>query len=147
MIKSLLIANHARHAELVSASILPQRRKAERRREVCPESVTALDHVDLPLPVPALDLFLSQDRPLHVAKHFIPDEHVNRISAGEAGYGIGAVLVQSGDEIRRHTSIERPIGLAGEDISARLLTGHIQQHAAKWMLKQVQHDGEGEVRD
>ena len=100
-------SNLDRHAELVSASIPPQGFQPEFGSEVDPAGIVGLNQVDLPLPVPALELLFPQNGAFHIAKHFIADE----------------------------------------DVGAGLLFHRSDKPAAKWMLKQVQHDDLGEVCD
>ena len=135
-----------RHPELVSGSILPrsrfQRRQAQPRRKVMPVGVFALNEVDLPLPVPVLQPFLLGDGGGHVAKQFVADEPVDPVTAGEASGDSLAVLSQALNEVGRNADIDCAVGLAGEQVDARLaLEVHDFESAAGWILKQVQDDG------
>ena len=48
------------------------------------------------------------------------------------------------DQVAGNTNVERAERLVGEDMDARLaLKPHGSVSAARWMLKQVQHDGMG----
>src|SRR5690606_7061902 len=86
-----------RHPELVSGSMPPptrrQRFKAQPHRQVRPMRVLAFDQVDLPLPMPALELLLAQDRPFHVVEHLVADEPVDLVSACESPGDGFAVLI------------------------------------------------------
>jgi hypothetical protein len=106
--------------------------------------IVALDQIDLPLAVPALELLLAQDGGLHAAEHLEPDEAMDGVTPGETGNAIGAMLVKSAYKVGRYADVERAIGLAAQNIDARLFVHRNAQPAAKWMLKQVQHDVVGE---
>ena len=52
-----------------------------------------------------------------------------------------AMLPDPADQIAGDTDVECPVRVAGKDIDARLaLLSHGAEDAARWMLKQVQHD-------
>ncbi|MGF7171726.1 hypothetical protein FHS91_003427 [Sphingobium xanthum] len=129
-----------RHAELVSASIRTCRRKPKADREIDPFRIVTLNQVDLPLPVPALELFLAQDRTFHGAEEFVADEMVNAMSAREAGDRAGTVLVKPANKVRCNADIQRSMARACKDVDAGLLFHSGSEGAARWMLKQVQHD-------
>ncbi len=133
-----------RHAELVSASIGGQGWKPDGGCKVGPMRIVALDQVDLPLPVPALELLLAEDSGFHAAEHLEPDEAMDGVALGETGDAIGAMLIEPADKIGGHADIERAIGLAAQNIDAWLSFHRNAQPAAKWMLKQVQHDELGD---
>jgi len=126
------------HPELVSGSIPPSAppiptmdaeassawRKwwqAEARREVEPLRILAFDQIDLPLPMPALQLLLPLDRLVHRAVQFKPHEPVHGIFRGEAWNAIATVLEEPGNQVRRNTDVQGAVLTAGEDIDARLL--------------------------
>ncbi len=75
----------SRHAELVSASTAPrtlqQWLESRRHREVRPIGILAFDEVDLPLPVPALELLLARDRFRQGREELVVDETMGRRSA------------------------------------------------------------------
>jgi len=167
MIQSLT-NSHPRHAELVSASIAPskaeargdgwtlkrvqgdellsgQRRQAQSHGQIYPLRVFAFDQVDLPLPVPALELLFPEDSALHVAEHLEAHEAMDTVSAGKAGDAARPMLMQARDQVRRDADVERPVGLAGQNIDARLAIHSAPETADRWMLKQVQHDDKGRV--
>lgn len=95
-----------------------QRRKTQPHCEVHPIRILAFDQVDLPLPVPSLELLFAQDRPLHVAKLLEANQHVHAIIGGEAGQRFAAMLPQPRKQIGCHADVERAVSLAGEDIDA-----------------------------
>jgi hypothetical protein len=68
--------------------------------------------------------------------HETPDTIFGR----EALHQPRSVLVEARDQVGRDADVERSIGPAGENVDTRL--PHRLVHAKKWMLKQVQHDGE-----
>jgi hypothetical protein len=137
-----------RHPELVSGSIprfaRSQRQQAQPHRKVPPLGVLGVDEVDLPLPVPPLELLLAQDRGLHLAEHLEVDEAVDPVAAGEAREQSLAVLHQALDQVRRDADIDRAVVPVREEINARVsLFTHAPEGAEKWTLKQVQGDEEG----
>ena len=141
------ILSHKKHRqpELVSGSIgrpaLPKRRQTQPNSKVRPNRITLVDQIDLPRPMPILQLFLAQYGPLHVAKHLKMDKAVNRIFRGMAGHRPAAVLPDADEKIGRHTDVERSVKLARKDIYARVfLVSHQRSITAKWTLKQVQGD-------
>src|SRR3546814_129974 len=134
-----------RHPELVSGSILPHarshRRQTKANRQIMPVGVLTLDQIDLPLPVPAFQLFLTRYGRSHVAEHLVSDEPADAVTARVARDGVIPMLPQPGNQIAGDADVERSIGLAGEDIDARVtLELHEPEPAEKWMLRQVQHD-------
>ena len=137
-----------RHPELVSGPIPPwarsKRRQTQPHRQIRPMRVALIDQIDLPLPMPALQLLLAQNRRLHLAEQFEMDEAMDRVARGEPGKRIIAMLPHSRDEVGRHADIQSPVMPARKDIGARLtLFPHDPECGAKWALKQVQGDEEG----
>ncbi len=135
-----------RHPELVSGSIArptpAQRRQAQASRKVMPVHILALDEVDLPSPMPALQLLLARDGGGHVGEHLKADEGVDVVAACEAGTGPFAMLPEPCGEVAGNANVERAMGFAGEDVDAGVAFElHGAETAATWMLKQVQHDG------
>jgi hypothetical protein len=174
MILFLPIVKKPRHAELVSASIGPQKPepcvagwtleqvqgegdgrgqgdpisnqaspqwlKAKARREIKPLRILALDKIDFPLTVPALQLLFACDGSFHVSEKLVANQNVNGMATGESRHRVRAMLVQSGKKSRRYADVQRAVGLAGQNINARLLVDHRAELGPRWMLKQVQHD-------
>ena len=135
----------SRHPELVSGSIFPHTRskrgEAQPHRKVAPLGVRAVDQIDLPRSLPVFQLLLAGNRALHVAEHLEVNEPVDRIAGREALGHTFAVLPQSLHQVRRHADVSRAVVPAGEDVDAGVaLNWHNSKHAARWMLKQVQHD-------
>ena len=134
-----------RHPELVSGSIVPpvrsKRRQTNAHRKVAPFGVLAIDQIDLPRSVPALELLLPLNGVDHVSEHLEMDQPVDRVFRGEAGQSIVAVLPHAAEQVRRDADIERAVVLAGEDIDGGVaLVSHGTGFAARWTLKQVQGD-------
>ena len=137
-----------RHPELVSGSIVPftrsQRRQAQPHRQVAPLWVLAIDQIDLPRPVPVLELLFTRDRGDHVAVNLEVYEAVNGVFLGKTGQSTLAVLPHPAQQIGRHADVQRAVVPAREDVGAGdPLLPHKPECAAKWTLKQVQGDEEG----
>ena len=135
-----------RHPELVSGSIgsgiLPKRRQTQANRKVSPNRITFVDQIDLPRPMPILQLFFAQYGAFHVAEHLKMDQPVNRIFRGMSWHRIAAMLPNASDQVRGHANVQRAVMLARKDIDARVfLFSHGWNITAKWTLKQVQGDG------
>ena len=104
--------------------------------------IVSFDQIDFPLTVPTLQLFLAHDRKLHVAEHLEADQTVDSVTAGETAGDALPVPVEPLDEAARHADIQRSTRLAREDVDAGFaFDRHAPVIAARWMLKQVQHDG------
>jgi len=136
---------HKRHPELVSGSILPaaqiNRKQTKPDRKIMPIRVLAFDQVDLPLPVPALELLLAGDCRGHVAEHLVADEVADVVLTGKALRSAFPMLIKPREKVAGHANINRPVGLAGQDVDARLpIELHGTERAEKWTLKQVQGD-------
>ena len=141
--------NH-RHPQLVSGPISPptrrQRRQTQSHGKIDPMRVVAFDQIDLPRPMPALELLFAQDGPFHVAELLEADKHVHRIFRGESRERIGAVPPQPRDEVGGYADVERAVRFAGENIDAGVALGrHGVERAAPWILKQVQDDEVGKM--
>ena len=140
-----LVPSH-RHPELVSGSIvrpaLPKRRQTQPNSKVSPNRIPFVDQIDLPRPMPILQLLLARNRAFHVAEHLKIDQPVNRIFRRVPGHRIVAMLPYARDQVRGHPNVERAVKLARKDIDARVfLFSHGRNITAKWTLKQVQGDG------
>ena len=103
--------------------------------------IVALDQVDLPLPVPALELLFSQYRAFHVSEHLEAYEPIDCVAAGESRHAAGTMLVQTAKQVGCDAYVKRAIWSAAQDVDAGLLIHDAADRVAKWMLKQVQHDG------
>ena len=137
-----------RHPELVSGSISrfdrSQRRQAQLDRKVGPMRVRLVDQIDLPRPMPVLELFLAGDCADHVAEHLKMDQTVNLVTRGKPWRRTIAVLPHPAEQIRRNPDIQRAVVSARQNIDARVtLLTHGPEPVAKWTLKQVQGDGNG----
>ena len=137
-----------RHPELVSGSIprfdRGKRGQPQPHGKVRPMWVRRIDEIDLPRPVPVLELLLARDRSVHVAEHFEVDETVDFVAAGESRQSVVAMLPKPCDQIGRHADVERAERLARKDVDARdTFLPHGPVFGARWTLKQVQGDEEG----
>ena len=142
--------NHLRHPELVSGPICrfarSKRRQTQTHRQIRPMRIGRVDKVDLPLAMPTLELFLTENCRFHFAKQLIVHESVNGVFRSESGDRIVSVLPKSCDEIGCHADVDRAVGLACEDVDAReAFVVHKPEFAARWVLKQVQDDDICEV--
>ncbi len=138
-------AKQLRHPELVSGPISrfarSKRWQTQPHRKIGPMRVALVDQIDLPLPVPALQLLLAQDREFHFAEQFIVDEHVDGIARGKPRQRIITMLPKPRDQVGCDTDVDRAVGLAGKDVDAwGPLVTHAPEFAEKWVLKQVQDD-------
>ena len=128
--------NQLRHPELVSGPILrfarSKRWQAQPYRQVGPLRVALVDQIDLPLPMPALQLLLAQDRRFHLAEQFIVYEQVDGVLRGESRKRIVAMLPEPGDEVGGYADVDRAVGLARKDVDAReQLIAHAPEYAAQ----------------
>ena len=136
------------HPELVSGSIVgparSKRFKTQAHSKVAPFGVGRVDQVDLPFTMPVLELFFARNGPLHVTEHLEMNQPMNLVARGKARWGTVPVLPEALHEVGRHTDVDRAVVAAGKDVDARIpLIRHGSLHAARWMLKQVQHDDSG----
>ena len=143
-----LTTHPIRHPELVSGSISPlsrsTRRQSQPRRKIVPVRIFALDQVDLPLPMPVLQLLFAGDCALHVPEHFISDEAENGVATDKTARDALAMFVDAADKVRTNADVERAVRLAREEVDAGVaLELHGPELAARWLLKQVQHDDRG----
>ena len=141
-----------RHPELVSGSIVPHgppyRFQSQPNREINPMWIIGVDKVDLPLPVPILQLLFTGNGRRHIGKQFVMDKAIDGICRSMPWRKIITVLIHALGQIRRHADIRRSIQLVCEDICAGLffLERHGQRFTAQWTLKQVQGDGVAMIR-
>ena len=136
-----------RHPELVSGSISPhirsQWRQAQPHRQVGPMRVRLVDQVDLPRPVPILELLLAGDDAYHVAEHFEVNQPVRLVARGKPRRCAAAVLPHAAEQVGSHADVQRAVVSARQNIDAGVaLLPHGPECAAKWTLKQVQGDDE-----
>ena len=139
-----------RHPELVSGPISrfvrSKRRQTQSHSQIRPMRVVLVNEVDLPRPVPALQLLFPQDRRFHFAEQFEMNKRVDGVARSEARHSIVAMLPKPRDEVGGDADIDRAVGLAREDVDARLpLFPHGLERGAQWVLKQVQDDENCEV--
>jgi hypothetical protein len=135
-----------RHPELVSGSSAPSHRrggrKTEANRKIMPVWVEAFDQVNLPLPVPALQLLFAGDGGYHFVKSLEIDEAINAIPLRKARLDGFSMLPEPSNKAGRHTYVQSPARLACKDIDAGLaLFSHDAEPIEPWTLKQVQGDG------
>lgn len=139
-------ASHFRHPELVPGSIFPsawiKRRQTEADRQINPFRISGIDEIDLPLPMPVLELLFTGDGALHVTKTLEVDEALNLVTAGEAGGLAVSMLPQARNQVRCDANIKCAVKPAGQNVDAgEPLVLHKQTSAETWTLKQVQGDG------
>jgi hypothetical protein len=60
------------------------------------------------------------------------------MTGGEAFESAGPMLMQPGQEIRRHADIKRAVPSARKDVDARV-SRHFPKLPRSWVLDQVQH--------
>jgi hypothetical protein len=103
--------------------------------------VIGVNQINLPRPMPVLQLFLPRNGGGHVGEQFIMNKAVHIIFRGKAISMLIAMLIYTLRQIGRNTDVKRAITLARKDIYAGLfLLSHRLNNAAKWTLKQVQGD-------
>ena len=125
----------------VRGETLPDRIKSKPDCQIMPVRVLALDKVDLPLPVPTLELFLSQDGVFHITENLISDEAVDAITFGETLDLTVAMLPEPRDQVARNADVQRPVTFTGKYVDAgSSLDCHHAEPDGKWTLKQVQGD-------
>ena len=131
------------HPELVSGSIpRTKRRQTKAWCQIVPVGVLVLDQIDLPLPVPALQLLFPDDGGIHRVELLESDQAMDSVARGKARNDVGTMLVEACDKVGRNADIDRTERLADEDIDARIaFEWHGPRFGVRWMLKQVQHDG------
>lgn len=84
---------------------------------------SGFDQLDLPLPLPVLDLLLARDRGVHRPGEFEPDERFDAIAFGEAVEVVDPMLADALDQVRGDAGVERAVARAGHDIGAGLEVG------------------------
>jgi hypothetical protein len=160
-----------RHAELVSASILQSAMSVQVEewtlkqvqgdahsatckgwqtqpdRQIVPVRIFGFDQVDLPLAMPALQLFLSGDGACHVTEHLEADQRMNVIPGRKPFGGPFPMLPESRDQVAGDSDVKGAVCLAGKDVDTRgTFELHGAEFAVEWTLKQVQGDGITELQ-
>ena len=87
--------------------------------------ILAFDKVDLPLPMPALQLLLARYRFVHGFELFEADQTIDPVSGCETLHLAGSVLVKPADQIRGDANVQRSICATCEDVDARLFHGRL----------------------
>ena len=106
--------------------------------------VRLVDQVDLPRPVPILELLLAGDDAYHVAEHFEVNQPVRLVARGKPRRCAAAVLPHAAEQVGSHADVQRAVVSARQNIDAGVaLLPHGPECAAKWTLKQVQGDEKG----
>ena len=95
--------------------------QSKARRKVDPLRVFAFDQIDLPLPMPSLELLFACDGGQHVLEKFIPSQQMDAILRSEALNLACAMLIETRKQIGSDANVQRPVGFAGEDVDAGLL--------------------------
>jgi hypothetical protein len=88
--------------------------------QISPIRVCLLNQVDLPFPMPILQLLLPRDGVGHAGKGFGVDQPDRTIVRRKAWRRPRAVLVHSHRKVRCNADVKRSAFLAGEDVSAGL---------------------------
>lgn len=70
-----------------------QRFKAQPQSQIIPVRIVLFNQIDFPLTMPALQLLLAQDRPLHVAKDFVVNETMNLVARRKATSNAISMLI------------------------------------------------------
>jgi hypothetical protein len=145
-VKTALAVSLYRHPELGSGSIVPHARpyrfKTQPRRHILPMRIMLVDKVDLPRPMPVLQLLLPRNGSDHVSKQFIMNKAIDRVFGRVPRRQVVAMLIDALGQVRGHAYVSRAVKFAGQNIDTGLfLFSHRLNNAAKWTLKQVQGDG------
>ena len=132
-----------RHPELVSGPIVVQARsqrwQAQPHGKVRPMRIALVNKVDLPLPMPSLELLFTGNGMVQIAKHLKINESVDIVFGCVPRQRIVPMLPKPASKIRCHTDVKRAVVSAGKNVGAGLpLVSHGPVCAAKWVLKQVQ---------
>ena len=93
-----------------------RRNTGQRRIQVEPMWVGALDQVDLPRSDVVFDGLLALDCLAHARELLEPDERVHAVAAREGGALAGLVLLDAFDQAIGDADVERASWLAGEDV-------------------------------
>jgi hypothetical protein len=109
--------------------------------KVPPIRITRLNQIDLPLPMPPLQLLFARNRVGHRFKCLGMNEPYCAIVSCKSRRRTSLVLPKPRGEVRRHANVNCSTLLAGENVGARLSAAHTLAYGEAWMLKQVQHDG------
>ncbi len=123
-------------------SAVQKRRQPQPYRQIGPMRIFVVDKVYLPRAVPILQLFLALYCRGHIAKQFKMNKAIDAVFGGKTIGMITAMLNDAPYQIRSHSDVKRAVMFARQYINAGLLfISHRMSVAARWMLKQVQHDG------
>src|SRR3546814_11712785 len=79
--------------------------------------------LDLPFPLPIIDLLVARDRVVHRPGEFEPDERLDAVSFGEAVEAAVAMLADALDQVRGDAGVERAVARAGHDRGVGLEVG------------------------
>ena len=122
-----------------------QRFQPQSDSQIMPMRVVALDQIDLPRPVPVLQLFLACDGGRHVGQPFVANKAIDAIAAREPTAVAVSMLPHARKQIGCNANVKRPARLACKDVDARLFHGCTpiasSVLAAMWTPKQVRGDG------
>src|SRR5665213_2246191 len=86
------------------------------RIEIDPMRVVALDHRDLPVALPFLDLSLALARPGQRFVDFIPNQPIDSVRLREPRHHLVLMFPCATQEVGRAAAIQRPIGIARKQI-------------------------------
>ena len=79
--------------------------------QVRPERVARVNQLELPRPLPMLNLLLPRDGRLSRVMHFIPDQLMDVVFFGKAGSQIVLVLVNALDQIGCDSRVESSVAI------------------------------------
>jgi hypothetical protein len=89
--------------------------------QISPFGVGFLNQVDLPLPMPSLQLLFSRNRVCHLTKRLSVDKTECAMVGRKARRGACVVLEEPCGEIGCNANVDRSLFLAGKDVNIRLL--------------------------
>jgi hypothetical protein len=83
-----------------------------------------LDKRNFSASAPALQLLLTRDRVVHVAKVFKPNKPIQLIAFRELVYLAASVLAQAPSETIRNPDVQRPAMFVGENVNPIIVVAH-----------------------
>src|SRR5277367_4239870 len=92
--------------------------------KVSPIRIDALDQVELPSPLPFLELLFPSNRLVDIGVVLVPDEPCDRVFRGELRTVAAAMLKSARGEMVRHPNVKRPIAPTRHDVDAVAAFGH-----------------------
>ena len=99
---------------------LPQPFESKILSQIAPIEIILFDQINLPMPVPALELFLSRDSKRHRIKLSEIDEPFQIIFASKSSRPTGTMFMEAFQKIGSHANVQNAIFPVGHDIDAWL---------------------------